>query len=306
MRALVNTPEHPDPVEMREIATPEPGLGEILIHVSAFSLNRGELNLLKARPEGWRPGQDVAGVVAAVPEGCKSVSVGARVVALLDGAGWAECTAVPLHRLAVLPDDVSFEQAAALPVAGLTALRTLRFGGSLLGQRVLVSGAAGGVGHLAVQLAARAGARVTAVARPDHADAVRALGAKAVVGSLDAARGAFRLVLESAGEASLKAAIRHVEAGGTVVVYGNSNGEPTLFSFEDFGGAQNARVQTFFSFSSEVEEAFAPDLALLAGLVADGTLKPHLGEVHSWCELASGAARLAARRTMGKLVFRVD
>lgn len=306
MRALVNTPGSPVPVEIREVAAPVPAPGEVLIEVKAFSLNRGELHLLKTRPEGWRPGQDVAGVVAAVPGGCGPVAVGTRIVALLDGAGWAERAAVPLHRLAVLADSVSFEQAAALPVAGLTALRILRLGGPLLGQRVLVSGATGGVGHLAVQLAARAGARVTAVARPECAAAVRALGAAKVVGSLDAARGTFRLILESVGGASLTAAIGHVEAHGTIVVYGNSSGEPTPFLFGDFGAAQNARVQTFFSFSSEAEEAFAPDLTLLAGLVADGTLKPHLGKVHGWHDLASGAAGLAARRVMGKLVFRVE
>ena len=306
MRALVNTPREPSPVELRNVPEPQPGSGEVLVEVKAISLNRGELASFKNNPEGWRPGQDVSGVVASVSESASGVAVGSRVVALLDEAGWAERVAAPLHRLAVLPDGVSFEQAAALPVAGITALRTVRYGEPLLGQTVLVSGAAGGVGSLAVQLAAAAGARVTAVARPEYADAVRALGAVDVVDSAESARGPFRLILESVGGGALRAAFGRVEANGTIVVFGNSSREATEFAFNDFFAAQNARVQTFFSFSSGPEEAFAPDLALLAGLVADGRLKPQIGAVRSWREIAQAAANLASRRSMGKAVFRID
>src|SRR5206468_7158846 len=126
-------------------------------------------------------------------------------VALMDEFGWAESAAVPTQRIAVLPDTVSFVAAAALPVAGLTALRTLRHGAPLLGKRVLITGAAGGVGHLAVQLAARSGARVTAVV--GSADRVRVLdglGAAEIVTDITGAQGRFGLILESAGGASLK------------------------------------------------------------------------------------------------------
>ncbi len=305
MRAVVNTPGGPSPVELREVPEPEPGPGEVLVEVKAVSLNRGELTSFKNNPEGWRPGQDVAGVVASASGGASGLA-GSRVVALLDEAGWAERVAVPLHRLAAVPNVVSFEQAAALPVAGLTALRTVRYGEPLLGRTVLVNGAAGGVGSLAVQLATAAGARVTAVVRAEYADAVRALGAVEVVDSVEAGRGSFRLILESVGGASLKAAFGRVEANGTIVVFGNSSRQPTEFAFNDFFGAQNARVQTFFSFSSGPEEAFAPDLALLAGLVADGALKPQIGAVRSWRDIAQGAADLAGRRLTGKAVFRID
>ena len=232
---------------------------------------------------------------------------GARVVALMDEFGWAQRAAVPSHRMAVLPDNVGFDAAAALPVAGLTALRTLRHGAPLLGKRVLITGAAGGVGHLAVQLAAHSGARVTAVAgRPERAGGLRELGATDVVLGIDNAQGRYALVLESAGGASLASALKLVEAHGAVVVFGNSSGETTQVSFADFRGGQNARLQSFFYFTSGPEEQFAPDLALLVSLVADGSLTPQTGPARSWRDVAQVATELRDRRIGGKAVFRVE
>src|SRR5262249_20607408 len=200
-------------------------------------------------------------------------AAGSRVVGLMDEFGWAEHAAVPSHRMAVLPDTVSFSQAATLPVAGLTALRTLRHGAPLLGKRVLITGAAGGVGHLAVQLAARSGANVTAiVGRPERGRHLR--GASEILDGVDKAEGVFALILESAGGASLAAAIARIEAKGAIVIFGNSSGAPTSLSFRDFAEHPNARIQSFSYFTSEPEERFGPDLALLASLVGDGSLKP--------------------------------
>src|ERR1700682_3204903 len=162
MLAIVNPARVPEPVVIREAAEPELRPNEALVAVHAFSLNRGELRLFQVRPEGWRPGQDIAGVVVRAAADGSGPAAGTRVVALVDQAGWAERAAVPSHRIALLADNVSFAAAAALPVAGLTALRTLRHGAPLLGKRVLITGAAGGGGNLAVQLAARSGARGTA------------------------------------------------------------------------------------------------------------------------------------------------
>src|SRR5438128_9980688 len=178
MLAIVNTPSGPEPVVIREVAEPELRPDEALVAVHAFSLNRGELRLVQLRPEGWRPGQDVAGVVVRAAADGSGPAAGARVVALCDQAGWAERAAVLSHRIAPLADNVSFAAAAALPVAGLTALRTLRHGAPLLGKRVLITGAAGGVGNLAVQLAARSGARVTAiVGNAERGRGIEGLGA---------------------------------------------------------------------------------------------------------------------------------
>jgi NADPH:quinone reductase-like Zn-dependent oxidoreductase len=104
----------------------------------------------------------------------------------------------------------------------------------------------------------------------------------------------------------LAQAIKLVEAKGTVVVYGNSSGEPTTLSFADFRAAPNARLQSFSYFYSEAEDRFAPDLALLASLIADGSLKPRIGVERSWRDFSDVAARLRDRHIAGKAVFHVD
>jgi NADPH:quinone reductase len=169
----------------------------------------------------------------------------------------------------------------------------------LLGKRVLITGAAGGVGHLAVQLAARSGARVTAVAgRKERAAGLRELGATDVVVGIEQAQGRFGLILESAGGASLATALHAVDANGAVVVFGNSSGETTSISFADFRGGQNARLQSFFSFTSGPEEQFAPDLALLVSLVADAADRAG-AELARHCAGCRRAARPACRREGG-------
>lgn len=304
MLALATTPNGAEPVELREIAEPQPAANEALVEVRAFSLNRGELRLLQVRPEGWRPGQDISGIVVQAAADGTGPRAGDRIVALTDNAGWAQRAAVPTHRMALLPDTVRFGDAAALPVAGLTALRTLRHGAPLLGKRILVTGAAGGVGHLATQLAARSGARVTAiVASRERARNLR--GADEIIQRIEDAQGRFALILEAAGGGSLAAAIAHIEAKGTIVVFGNSSGEPTSFSFRDFAEHPNARIQSFSYFTSEPEDRFAPDLALLVSLVADGSVKPQLVE-ESWRNLAQVGPQLHDRRFPGKAVFHID
>ena len=304
MLAIVNTPGGSAPVELREVADPRPAPNEALVEVRAFSLNRGELRLFQIRPGGWRPGQDISGVVLKQAADGSGPESGTRVVALTDHAGWAQRAAVPGHRLASLPDNVRFEEAAALPVAGLTALRTLRHGTPLLGKRVLITGAAGGVGHMAVQLAARSGGRVTAiVGGTERGRHLR--GAAEIVEGIDGSKGPFALILESAGGASLAAAIARIEARGTIVIFGNSSGEPTSVTFRDFAEHPNARIQSFSYFTSETQDRFAPDLALLASLVGDGSLEPALVE-HSWRDIAKVGPELRDRQIAGKAVFRVD
>ena len=307
MLGLVTTLNDKAPMELREVPEPQPQRNEALVAVHAFSLNRGELRSIRNNGEGWIPGQDIAGIVLKQAEDGSGPAASARVVALTDELGWAQRVAVPSHRMAVLPNNVSFAQAATLPVSGLTALRTLRHGAPLLGKRVLITGAAGGVGTLAVQLAARSGARVTAVVgRAARAAGLSELGALEVIEGIDTAQGRFGLILESAGGGSLAQAIKLVETKGTVVVYGNSSGEPTTLVFADFRGAPNSRVQSFSYFYSEAEDRFAPDLALLVSLIADGSLKPQIGAERSWRDFAVMAEQLRDRRVAGKAVFRVD
>ena len=299
MRALVTLS-----MDLREVPEPAPARNEALVAVQAFSLNRGELRSIVNNGEGWIPGQDIAGTILRQAADGSGPPTGTRVVALTDEFGWAERVAVSTHRIAALPDAVSFAQAATLPVAGLTALRTLRLGGALVGQRVLITGAAGGVGTLAIQIAAHSGARVTAVGgNAARAAGLRELGAADVVEGIENAQGRYGLILESGGGASLSHALRLIEPKGTIVVYGNSAAEPSTIAFADFRPAQNARLQSDFYFTSEAEDRFAPDLALLAGLIADGKLRPVIGAERSWRDFAEVAEALRARTIAGKAVF---
>jgi NADPH2:quinone reductase len=305
MRAIVNAPGGPGPVELRDVPEPNPGPNEVLVAVRAFSLNRGELRSFVNNEAGWIPGQDISGVVLRRAANGLGPPEGTRVVALTDEFGWAEQVAVPTHRVVPLPDNVSFAQAATLPVAGLTALRCVRLGGALAGRRVLITGAAGGVGTLAIQIAARSGAHVTAVVgRPERTAGLLSLGARVIVQSIESATGRYRLILESGGGNSLSEAVKRIEPDGTVVVYGNSSGEPSTISFQDFRAAQNSRIQSFFYFTSGSEEMFAPDLALLVSLIADGSLLPVIGVERNWSEIATVAEALRGRQVAGKAVFR--
>jgi NADPH:quinone reductase-like Zn-dependent oxidoreductase len=305
MLALVtaaNTPEH---IELRDRPEPAPAANEALLEVRAFGVNRGELRLLESRPDGWRPGQDIAGVVARAAEDGSGPKQGERVVALVDQAGWAEMAAAATSRVAVLPNDVSFEAAAALPVAGLTALRGLRLGGMLLGKRVLITGASGGVGQFAVQFAALAGAYVTAVARNERSRSLRELGAHEVVSDIEGLQGTYDVILESVGGASLTATLKLVGADGALIFFGNSSRETSSISFADFGGHPRARVLPFFVYESG-PPAFGVDLALMARLIGEGRLKPMVGFEGSWRQLDAALTALRDRQFGGKAVLRID
>ena len=179
--AVVVDPAAPGRLVLRAVPDPVPDRGEAVVRVRAISLNRGEVRRSTMAAAGWRPGWDLAGHVERAAADGSGPQVGARVVGLLPEGAWAERVAVPTHALAELPEKVTFSQAATFPVAGLTALHALAKNGPLLGRRVLVTGATGGVGDFAVQLARLAGAHVTASARrADQVAALRQLGAHEV------------------------------------------------------------------------------------------------------------------------------
>jgi len=121
VKALVASPGAEGDVDLVEVDEPEPGADQIVVDVKAASLNRGEVRALESAQPGWRPGWDVAGVVTKAAAEGNGPHEGARVVGLVWSGAWSERVAVPRNMLAHLPDDVSFEAAATLPVAGLTA-----------------------------------------------------------------------------------------------------------------------------------------------------------------------------------------
>src|SRR5258708_32918814 len=213
VRAVVVDPAVPGKLAIKPVEVREPDRDEVAVRVSAISLNRGETRraVQQAAP-GWRPGWDFAGVAETAAADGSGPRPGTRVVGILPSGAWAERVNCRSHAVAALPDGVSDAQAATLPVAGLTAWHALRQGGILLGRKILVDGASGGVGHLACQLAAAAGAQVWGhVRRPEYRAAVAAwCGDRVVLGrDLTAAKphGPFWLIVDSVGGSSLSAAL---------------------------------------------------------------------------------------------------
>lgn len=304
MLGYVTDPSAAAGIIRRELPEPQPGPHDVLVEVGAYAVNRGELSLIQQRPDGWAPGQDVAGVVVAASGDGTGPAVGIRVTGIADGGGWSERVPVPSHRIAPLPDSVTFAQAASLPVAGLTALRALRTGGALLGCRVLITGASGGVGSFAVQLAKAAGARVSAlVSSKARAEAVAGLGAEEILTELGPEAGPFDLVLDGVGGPVLTAAVRRLAPGGLVTAYGVASGERSDIAFYDFAGAApGGRLQGFFVYSTG-EETFGEDLGVLADMVAGGRLDPQIGQPRDWSDTSAAVTSLKDRQAAGKVVL---
>jgi len=224
MLAIINTPDADSGTRLDEVTGPTPGAGQVLLDVEAFSLNRGELALMAARPEGWRPGQDVAGRVS-VANALGGPPAGTRVVAVVPGGGWAEQVVANISDMTELPDGVPAIDAATLPVAGLTALRATRARGDLLGRNVLVTGASGAVGSFAIQLCVLRGAHVAALAHHRHATRLLQIGAEQVGDDLKWISGNFDLVLDTVGGTTLDGALERTRPNANVVLVGNSTGE---------------------------------------------------------------------------------
>jgi NADPH:quinone reductase len=312
IRAIVVDPNAPGRLSVQPATLAPAAPTDVTVRVTAISLNRGETKRAVTQSDpGARPGWDFAGVVEEAAKQGGGPPVGARVVGYLLSGAWAERIRVPVQNVAVLPDGVSDGQAATLPVAGLTALHALRQGGLLLGQKVLVDGTTGGVGHMAVQLAAASGAIVSGhVRRAELRKAVEPWcnGGIGVGASIETARamGPFHLILDSVGGQTLASALTMLRSTGTCVTFGISEAPTAPIESGALFRIGGAKLYGLYIFEELARvESGSIGLALLADLVQRKVLKPSIEVEAPWTDVGRIATDLLERKFSGKAVLYV-
>jgi tumor protein p53-inducible protein 3 len=325
MKAIVvSEPGGPDKLELRDVATPQPREGEVLLEVRATALNRADL--LQRRgfyppPEGVTEilGLECSGVVVEHGPGGSPVPIGQRVMALLPGGGYAEQVTVPSRMAIPIPDDLDFLQAAAIPEAFLTAREALFTLGRLEpGEHVLVHAAAGGVGSAAVQLAQRFGAQVIATAGSEQKLArVRELGAHVVVNykqedfaqvvqSTTGGRGAD-VVLDFIGGPYWPKHAACMAVGGRCVVIGLLGGMSADVNFAALLQRRH-QILGLVMRSRPVTDKIAITQSFIREslpLFADGRLKPIVDSIFSLADAARAHERMEQNENIGKIVLSV-
>jgi NADPH:quinone reductase-like Zn-dependent oxidoreductase len=305
MRALITTGDD-DLLHLADVPDPVPGASEALVRVRATSLNRGEVFRAKNAPAGQQVGWDVVGVVERAADQPGGPAVGTTVLGLVNNGAWAELVAVPLDYLATVPDGVSLTQAACVPLAGMTAFRALALGGFPVGKRVLVTGASGGVGHLAVQLARAARMTVTALIRNPEGNDIAVTACHSVLRDIHDAQGPFDHVLDGVGGEVLTRCMDVVAPHGTVVSYASTLMDPATLGPRWFGAHLGATLRSMLIFDElRYTQSATSDLSTLCAMVAAGELKPHIDVEADWDRGGELARDLLARNVTGKVVLTV-
>ncbi len=308
MRAIFADPQSASRLVLGEADAPSASPSQALVRVKAVSLNRGEVRRAMAAQERYVPGWDVAGVVEQAAADGSGPQAGARVVGVVNAGAWAEFAAVPTNALAELPERVSFNQAATLPVAGLTALHAVRRGGSLLRRHVLVTGASGGVGVFAVELAYLSGATVIGLTHHnEYEPVVRQAGAAVAVTGEDASAaeplGPYHLVVDGVGGRVLATAAMLLAPKGICVTYAAPAGPEITFDSRVLNQAPGVSLTGFFVFRDLAEEPASQGLADLVALIAEGRLHPRVEVEVPWEEAGNVARQLLERQFPGKAVL---
>ncbi|MDP4097789.1 zinc-binding dehydrogenase [Paenibacillus sp. P96] len=311
IRAITVDPLAPLHLAFKEVDAPQAQPWEALVQVKAVSLNRGEVKDAKEQEASSRPGWDFAGIVIEPAKTGAGPQKGARVVGLLPLGAWSEQVAAPVSMLAEIPDELTFAEAATLPVAGLTALYALRKGGMLLGKRIFITGSTGGVGLFAHQLAAQSGAFVVGTASTeDKAKLVREVGADEVVvgySEISSASkfGPYDLIIDSVGGATLAALLPQLAPQGICVAVGFSSSNTATIDMMNLVTSGGRTLYSFFLGEELTRHAAADDLSLLARLVAKGRLTPRIEVQAPWTEIDTVAQSLLERKFSGKAVLHI-
>jgi len=309
-----------DVLHLEETGPPTPSSDEVLVRVHAAGVDPGVWHLTTGRPYMVRlmgfglrtpksrvPGMAFAGEIEAVGSDVTDFSVGDRVFGAGTGT-FAEYARAKASMIAVMPDSITFESAAAAPVSAVTALQGLRDAGHLTaGQRVLVIGAGGGVGSFAVQIAHHLGAHVTGVCRTAKVDLVRTLGADEVIDytTQEIAGGPYDLVLDTAGNRSLSVLRRLLTEHGTLVLVGGEGGDSLLGGFDRQLRAAILSPMVGQTLKPLMAKDSTADLQAIADLMAQGAIVPVIDRAFPLAQAAEAIDYVHAAGPAGKVVLTV-
>ncbi len=311
-----------DVLRLAEVARPAIGDDEILLRVRAASVDRGTWHVMAGlpypirvagfglrRPKGPNPGRSVAGTVESVGKDVTEFRPGDEVYGTCDGS-FAEYARARAGRLAPKPANLSFEQAAAVPVSGLAALQAVRDQAQVqAGQKVLIIGASGGVGTFAVQIAKAFGAEVTGVCSTAKVDLVRAIGADHVIDYTreDFADGEHRydVILDIGGNRRLSHLRRALTARGTLVIVGGETGGRWLGGFDRGPRAQLLSLLVSQKLGSFMASENSEDLTVLRGLLEAGTIAPAIDRTYPLSDVPAANRHVTEGHARGKVVITV-
>jgi len=304
---------------LQDIEPPKPADGEVLVRVKAAGVDPGVWHLMTGVPYlmrvigfGFRRpkvpvrGLALAGVVETTGKGASRFRPGDEVFGTCRSGSFAEYTIARQDRLAVKPPDLTFEQAAALPVSAITALQAVRDRARVkAGQRVLITGAGGGIGTFAVQLAKARGAHVTAVCGPAKADLVRSIGADEVIDytrkEIDAGGARYDVIIDTAGSRPLALLRRALAPRGTLVLAGGDRYDRPVVT----GMSRQSRAALLSLFTSQrlrslIARENAGDLETLAQLAESGAIKPVIDKTYPLADAAEAIRQIAGGHATGK------
>jgi NADPH:quinone reductase-like Zn-dependent oxidoreductase len=313
----------PDVLRLDEVEKPQPKEGELLIRVRAAGVDPGVWHLMTGRPYLVRAmgfgirapkfrvrGRDVAGTVEALGTGVTRFKVGDEVFGVSDGS-FAEYVSAREDKLAMKPANLTFEQAAVVPISGITALQGIRDAGKVQrGQKVLIIGAAGGVGSFAVQIAKALGAEVTGVCSTSKTDLVRQLGADHVIDhtreDFSSSGKKYDMILDTAGRRPLSVLRKGLAPKGTLVIVGGEGGGKILGGFDrQIFRAPLLSLFTGQSLKPLVAGESAKDLEGVKELIEAGKVEPVIDRTYALDKAPDAIRYLAEGRARGKVVITV-